>query len=172
MKHESDRGCVIFGAALISEALEELLRAHFRHTPDDAKLINSLFQGYAPLAIFSAKFQLAYAFGVLPRELYQVIELIRRLRNEFAHESGPLCFDDPQCASRLELLFKLYKEMRSSKKDVDERKRGNSDQPLVEANICSKRNSFIEVLAYVLGFLHALAVMVKAGLDVREKGKA
>jgi DNA-binding MltR family transcriptional regulator len=102
---ESDRGCAIFGAALLGEGLEELLKAFFRQTPEDKKFVNSLFEGYAPLATFSAKLQLAYALAILSREYRDKIELIRRLRNDFAHEAGPLSFDDPRCEGRLRPLF-------------------------------------------------------------------
>lgn len=168
LEHESDRGCVIFGAALIDESLEHLLRAHFRQAPDDAKLINSLFRGYAPLATFSAKLQLAYAFGIVSRQLQQMIELVRRLRNEFAHESGPLTFRDQRCADRLELLFKLSLERPSFKKVVDEHKPVQSSCEKAEANADSRRALFILVLTFLLGFLSALTDARKAGLDARE----
>ena len=67
---ESDRGCVILGAAWLNTALEQLLRAICRTAPEDTKAsVDPLFQGYAPLATFSAKIQLAFALGVLPRSL-------------------------------------------------------------------------------------------------------
>jgi len=103
---ESDRGCVILSAALLADALEELLRSVCRKTPKEIKAsVDPLLQGYAPLATFSARIQLTFAFGILPRALRDKIEIIRRMRNDFAHEWGPLDFDDPRCASRLDLLL-------------------------------------------------------------------
>jgi DNA-binding MltR family transcriptional regulator len=103
---ESDRGCVILGAALLADALEDLLRSFCRDRPEDVKAtIDPLFEGYAPLSTFSARIQIAFALGILPRQLRDKIDLVRRLRNDFAHEWGPIDFEDPKCASRLELLI-------------------------------------------------------------------
>jgi len=103
---ESDRGCVILGAALLADALEDLLRSCCRDEPKDIKAtIDPLFEGYAPLSTFSARIQLAFALGILPCQLRDKIELVRRLRNDSAHEWGPIDFEDPKCASRLELLI-------------------------------------------------------------------
>ena len=171
LKHESDRGCVIFGAALVDESLEDLLRAHFRQAPDDAKLINSLFQRYAPLATFSGKLQIAYAFGIVPRRLRDMIELVRRLRNDFAHESGPLGFSDSRCRDRLELLFKLSLEEPSLKKVIDKHDQIKISSATLKTNTDATRAFFTMVLVFILGFLQSFAVFGKAGVDIRERGR-
>jgi DNA-binding MltR family transcriptional regulator len=167
-EHESDRGCVIFGTALLSEGLEELLRSSLRRAPEDNKLIDSLFQGYAPLSTFSAKIQLAYALGILPRHLKERIELVRRLRNEFAHESGPLTFEDPRCADRLKLLFGLLLEDRAFETMLDSQEERQSSGGKIEPRNKTRRSLFITILIYILGNIHALAVRSKQGLDIRE----
>lgn len=166
--HESDRGCVIFGTALLSESLEELLRASFRRGPEDAKLIDSLFEGYAPLSTFSAKLQLAYALGILPRHLREKIELVRRIRNEFAHESGPLSFDDSRCADRLKLLFGLMLEDRSFEKMLDSQEEPRSSDGKIKTRNKTRRGLFITILTFILGHIHALAIRSKQGLEIRE----
>jgi DNA-binding MltR family transcriptional regulator len=72
---------------------------------DIKKDIDPLFQGYAPLATFSAKIQLTFALGLLPRKTRDKIEVIRRLRNDFAHQWGPIDFTDERCAGRLKLVI-------------------------------------------------------------------
>lgn len=102
---ESDRGCAIVAAELLSEELEQLLRAYCRSDPADVKqTIDPLFSGYGPLATFSARINLAYSLGILPRPTRDRLDIIRRLRNDFAHEWGPLDFNDPKCAARLAML--------------------------------------------------------------------
>jgi DNA-binding MltR family transcriptional regulator len=162
--HESDRGCVIFGAALLNESLEQLLRASFRRAPEDVKLIDSLFEGYAPLSTFSAKLQLAYALGILPRHLREKIELVRRIRNEFAHESGPLSFDDSRCADRLKLLFGQMLEDRSFEKMLDSQEELQSSDGKIKTREKTRRGLFITILTYILGSVHALAIQCKQRL--------
>ena len=82
---ESDRGCVIFGAAILEDGLEQLLRAVCRtDSPSTVKIVDSLFQTYAPFSTFSAKIQVTYALGLIPKDLKEILDLVRKLRNEFA----------------------------------------------------------------------------------------
>src|SRR5258706_4493647 len=82
---ESDRGCAIVGCSLLEEDLELLLRA--RMSPiANAKHIDSLFHGYAPLASFAGKIALCYAFGFIDEQMFTDLEIIRKIRNRFAHQ--------------------------------------------------------------------------------------
>lgn len=99
---ESDRGCAILAASLIAEALERLLRAFGRHSKSDVKKhIDPLFRGYAPLATLSGRAQVAFALGLLPRQTLEEITFVRKMRNAFAHEWGPIDFRDPRFAERM-----------------------------------------------------------------------
>jgi DNA-binding MltR family transcriptional regulator len=155
---ESDRGCIIFGAALLSEGLEQLLKSFFRQGPEDEKFINPLFDGYAPLSTFSAKLQLAYALAILPRDLRDNIELIRRLRNDFAHESGPLTFNDPRCGNRLRALFNGPLVKAVHKEVVKE---AQLDDP------ATMRVLFAHVLGHILGYIHGIVEFTTRGIDIR-----
>lgn len=104
--NESDRGCAIFGAAILDEDLEALFRILCRQ--DDlsrARVVDPMFKGYAPLSTFSARIQLSYAMRLIPNGLYRKLEIVRQLRNDFAHESGPLDFQDPRCQGKLRQLI-------------------------------------------------------------------
>jgi DNA-binding MltR family transcriptional regulator len=160
---ESDRGCVIFGSALISEALEELLKSFFRQAPQDSRFIRSLFDGYAPLSTFSARIQIAYAIGLVPRALRERIELIRKLRNEFAHESGPLSFENPHCGDRLQVLLDD-----SSMHRFFEAKQAAEGKPLATIKAETPKSlQFVAVVIGILGFLYGLADNAREGTDVR-----
>jgi len=88
---ESDRGSAIFAAALMDEALEVLLRSFFRDDPASVKsAVDPLFATYAPLSTFSAKIQICFALNLIPSDLRTKLETIRRLRSDFAHQSGPI----------------------------------------------------------------------------------
>lgn len=162
---ESDRGCVILSAAWLNEALEELLRSVCRSTPEDIRAtIDPLFQGYAPLATFSARIQLAFGLGILPHGLRDKIEIIRRMRNDFAHESGPVDFNDSRCANRLNLLLlptdnKQYEEQR------DTLTRLAALAPTYEQLVT--RIAFAICVARIIGAIDGLVDSAKLGLDLR-----
>lgn len=103
---ESDRGCAIFGAQILADDLESLLRTCFRSDEESIKkVVNPLFTTYAPLSSFSAKIQMAFAMRLITKGLRYHLDVVRRLRNEFAHESGPIDFDDPRCHTKLRILI-------------------------------------------------------------------
>jgi DNA-binding MltR family transcriptional regulator len=159
---ESDRGCVIIGATLLAEALEELLKSVCRQTAEDIKAtIDPLFQGYAPLSTFSAKIQVSFALGILPRSLRDKIEIVRRLRNDFAHEWGPIDFDDPRCASRVNLVIGPPSE----KKQPTEREfvgpLGPTRQQLVT------RIAFALSIQDIVSVIGRLEDLAREGTDIR-----
>jgi len=59
-QQESDRGCVIFGAAHLEDDLEALLRAYcLKDANAVKKIVDPLFRVYAPFSTFSAKIQVS-----------------------------------------------------------------------------------------------------------------
>jgi DNA-binding MltR family transcriptional regulator len=93
MATESDRGCAIVGCSLLEEDLEFILRARIPSTANP-KHIDSLFRGYAPLASFAGKIALCHAFGFIDEQMFKDLEIIRKIRNRFAHEYGNREFFD------------------------------------------------------------------------------
>lgn len=83
---ESFRGALLIGTTYTDEHLTGLLRASM---PKDMskEQIDTLFQYPGPLASFSAKIQLSYAFRLINRGLYQSLNALRKLRNDAAHSS-------------------------------------------------------------------------------------
>ncbi len=106
LMRESDRGCAIFSAAILEGDLEALLRAFCRKDGLSVKkVVDPLFHTYAPFATFSAKIQVAFALRLITQDLKRKLDVVRRLRNDFAHEPGPLTFETPECQDRLRLLI-------------------------------------------------------------------
>jgi len=50
------------------------------------KQIDGLFSTYAPLATFSAKISICFAFGFIDEPTFRDLEVIRKIRNRFAHD--------------------------------------------------------------------------------------
>ena len=70
------------------------------------KMYTRLFENYGPLSTFAAKIDMAYALGIIPREMYEELGKIRKLRNEFAHSTDILYFESEKIAPRFADLKK------------------------------------------------------------------
>jgi hypothetical protein len=88
---ETDRGAALVGAALIDTRLKAVLRSHFLNS----KVVEELIEGgSAPLGTFSSRIKLAYALGIITELEFGECEIIRRIRNDFAHGVHGLTFQD------------------------------------------------------------------------------
>ena len=81
--NESDRAAVILGTAKLDGLLHSLLQLVLRPVPgaDDP-----LLDGDSPLATVSARINLACRLGLIDVGLTRALHLVRRIRNEFAHQ--------------------------------------------------------------------------------------
>jgi len=105
LSKESDRGVVLISASFLEEALEALLRARFsiRHSKSKSS-INPLFGTFGPLDSFSAKVKICYATDLIGEWMYGDLEIVRKLRNDFAHSVGAARFDLPKAVQLTERL--------------------------------------------------------------------
>lgn len=101
LQAEPDRGAALVGAAFLDEVLTSLLRAHFI---DDPAVDRHLLGDGRPLDTFSVKIHLAYSLGLIGPKTYADLDLIRRIRNDFAHRHHEARFDLPPIADRCALL--------------------------------------------------------------------
>jgi len=85
---ESDRAAAILAATFLDNTLRELLLSHMIDNP----IIKALFEGDRPLASFSARISIAFGLGLLPRNIYADLELVRKIRNHFAHSEVAAIF--------------------------------------------------------------------------------
>src|SRR5437762_2283167 len=73
-------GTVIAPSAQIENVLEKLLLVHMRSLTK--KEHTRLFRGYGPLSSFAAKTDMAYASKIIPKPMFDALDILRRLRNE------------------------------------------------------------------------------------------
>jgi hypothetical protein len=80
---ESDRAAVILGASKLEDLLGRLLSRYMvaGYTDDDP-----LLKKDGPLGTFSSRIYAAYRLGLIDTEFAKVLHLVRKIRNEFAHE--------------------------------------------------------------------------------------
>lgn len=88
---ETDRGAALAGGALIEDRLERILRSHFLSVPESDDLLRG---SLSPLGTSSSKIKCAYCLGLITNLEYSECEIIRRIRNEFAHKLHGLSFQD------------------------------------------------------------------------------
>jgi len=140
---ESDRGCALAVACYIDAELKELLRSYLI---DDQKEVDNLFHVSGPLSSFSARIDVCHALGLIGPQVRRDLHLMRRIRNDFAHQPGQIDFADESIASRCgELYHDLLQE------SLPPRKR------------------FIRVALGVLGLLRAIEMTTthrEPGLDI------
>jgi len=92
--YESDRACAILGAAYLDRLLGDLI-ANF--LIDDQEAVSSLLnpeRPYAPLSFFSARISASYCLGLIDKIQYHDLNVLRRIRNQFAHSLHGLSFQD------------------------------------------------------------------------------
>jgi DNA-binding MltR family transcriptional regulator len=88
---ESDRGCALVAAAFLEEELAILLRGYFI---DDDKCIKNMFGPFGVLDSFSSKILMAYCLGLISKKAKTDLELIKRIRNKYAHNAKAVSFND------------------------------------------------------------------------------
>lgn len=107
LTQESDRGCALFAAAFLDTTLEQLIRAVLL---DSKRVEEDLLQGTAPLATFSARIKFSYYLGLISAECRSELDIIRKIRNDFAHDASLISFDTPAIANRCRGLSYSYHE--------------------------------------------------------------
>jgi DNA-binding MltR family transcriptional regulator len=104
-QNESDRGSALVAAAFLDLTLESLLRARFSsHLQKRSKLIEPLFEGFGPLSTFSSKIRVSYAIDLLQDWMASDLDVIRAIRNEFAHSLALRTFRDPKISQMVDKL--------------------------------------------------------------------
>lgn len=128
---QSDRSVGIIAATFLESRLELALKSRLTDRPrlprtkkrksgeeekQHTSLFNILFDNYdsSPLGTFSAKIKMGLAIGLFGLKTYSDLEIIREIRNIFAHQKDKRTFHTPQIRDLCELLW-LPKNVMQSK---------------------------------------------------------
>ena len=98
---ESDRGSALMSAAFIDDKLGQLIESNM---VDNKKAREIIFDNSGALGTFSGKINIAYLMGLIPKKINDDIQLIRKIRNDFAHNASYVTFDTGYIASRCHAL--------------------------------------------------------------------
>lgn len=103
---ETDRGCALMAAAFLDHSLLELLK---KNLVKNKRLIDKLTGPNQPLGSFSTRIDFAYALGLIEKSVHRDLNLIRKIRNDFAHVPEPIGFEEGSIQSRCrELALHTY----------------------------------------------------------------
>ena len=90
---KSDRALVITIGSILDTQLESLLKSFLiKNNKRDEKLFNN----NSPLSNFSSKISMCYYLGIISKYEYEALEIIRKIRNIFAHEIEIKKLEDSQ----------------------------------------------------------------------------
>jgi len=101
-KDESDRACVILAASLLDNALFSLLQA--RLAPCSTNSDPLFDSANAPLSTFSSRIEISYRLGLLSARFCRDLHLVRRIRNDFAHNITGCNFEESSVRDRIQAL--------------------------------------------------------------------
>lgn len=99
----TDRSSALIGCAMVDATLVMALRSRFVKMTEDE--FESLFYSQtAPLSSFSARIKVGRAIGIYGSKLHNMMDVIRRVRNAFAHSLRPIRFTEPLVAKECSAL--------------------------------------------------------------------
>lgn len=108
MKEENDRAVVIVGAANIDTLLRRLIERSLLPPVNGKK--DELLNGDSPLSTFSSKINLCYRLALIDKELCQTLHILRKIRNDFAHQIKGCSLDLPPHFDQVKELVKHLKD--------------------------------------------------------------
>ena len=131
LRAESPRGIVLVSAAMIEEALQEIMLVRF--VPNSSSS-DTLFDGpMSPFGSFSAKIDGAYRIGLISQQFCRDLHIIRRIRNEVAHQPKGFTFEDAATKTRVHALSHSHGIYRRSPKWVEQRGTPSLQEQFLEA---------------------------------------
>ncbi len=101
---ESERSAIILGAAKLDQALENLLKKVLNCNLGGA---DNLFDQDRPLASFAVKISLCHRLGIIDNDFEHALQMIRKVRNDFAHSIETESIEELKHRNRLSEAIKV-----------------------------------------------------------------
>jgi DNA-binding MltR family transcriptional regulator len=103
----------ILGAVMVEHELDHLLRSKLKHKDD--KTWETLTDDRGPLNSFHSKIAMGYALGIYDQGMRSDLDIVRNIRNAFAHSKKLIQFNDPAVLAELKKASAITKGMWKSK---------------------------------------------------------
>lgn len=111
---ESDRGAAVLMAGFV----DNYLALYLQSLVDDKKVSEALFSATGPLSSFSQRITIAYAFDFIGRLNYEDLNIVRRIRNHFAHHPLEASFVKPEVVKLVRKLS-TYEHNKGARRPED-----------------------------------------------------
>ncbi|SMC69463.1 hypothetical protein [Pseudomonas sp. URIL14HWK12:I5] len=105
--NETDRGTVVLATAWLDESLTAILRTYMK----PSEKADDLFSPGRPLGDFGTKIILADRLRLVAPSMIRSLEIIRKLRNEFAHIASDLTFETQSVKDRVQNVFRENEDL-------------------------------------------------------------
>lgn len=117
LEKKDERTIAILGGTFLEMALEHLLHAFL---PENEKEVRELFDFNKPLGNFSNKISISFCLGLIDRMIKSDLNLVRKIRNKFAHDLF-VSFEDPEIKSwTMGLKFHIVSMMMKPPESIGE----------------------------------------------------
>ena len=116
LRHRTHASTVFTASAQIENVLEQLLLSYMRSLTK--KKHARLFRGYGPLSNFAAKTDMAYALKMIPKSMFDALNIFQRLRNEIAHSAEVVDLSHPKIKPLFEQLSSLEPKILETDEDI------------------------------------------------------
>ena len=93
----TDQATALIHATLVERTLERVILSRMTRLTRKQRL--NLFDGMAPLSSFSAKIKIAHALAIIGPQATTDLDIIKDIRNVFAHSFHPLTFRRKEIAT-------------------------------------------------------------------------
>lgn len=146
--NESDRAAVILAAAEIDDLLRQILVKVLRPSTQQN---DQLFDTDMPLSSFSARIKLADRLGIIDEEIFSALNLLRKVRNDFAHKRG-MSLTSGKTNDQIKSLLTIFK-----------RSEHFSSKPELKKAISQKNisHAFKGLIAYLVVKLQVVKEFIK-----------
>jgi hypothetical protein len=105
LENNNHRAAIIVGGSLLEYGLEQLLESRLRK-PESKRDADELFSDNGIIGSFNQKILMAYFMRLIGPSARRDFDLVRKIRNEVAHNVNPVSFDSPPIADWCrELVF-------------------------------------------------------------------
>jgi hypothetical protein len=111
------RAAALVAGAMLETDLTKVLKAQFAHLTESE--INDLFGSSGPLYSFSNKIKFAYALRLISSQFRDDLDVLREIRNAFAHSQRPLNFEIQEIGAMCRRLKSMDIEKGYDLNDLD-----------------------------------------------------
>lgn len=150
---DKHKAIVLSAAARLDVILEKILKKLMQPCSGNA---DNLFDTERPLSSFSAKINLAYRLGVIDSNFEHALQMVRKIRNRFAHSKTVLNLSS---SPYKDWVNELVRDVKKDGNSFDSMAEG-----LKEANYSSDLTDFasaVIILLCQLGMLEAVSVRLE-----------